>query len=190
MFNDFPHSTFPKSHHLGDSCMLSRPVFGSLSFISFWYPYISWLLEFLSQEIYHYFLFVLFFSPVSALMFRLSSFSPPTPTFPSMGLSPIHVLTGRTLLHFFLQFGSFWQCTRWFKYDRDKCGLCTHKSVPVIFEPPCILRITNVSSFTWTSNLEAQKHVLIYKLSLNLSGVCGPTWGPLRPALFSTHWCT
>jgi hypothetical protein len=27
--------------------------------------------------------------------------------------------------------------TRWFKYDRDKCGLFTHKSVPVIFEPPC-----------------------------------------------------
>ena len=29
-------------------------------------------------------------------------------------------------------------CTRWFKYDRDICGLFTHKSVPVIFEPPCI----------------------------------------------------
>ena len=28
--------------------------------------------------------------------------------------------------------------TRWFKYDRDLCGLFTHKSVPVIFEPPCI----------------------------------------------------
>jgi hypothetical protein len=29
--------------------------------------------------------------------------------------------------------------TRWFKYDRDLCGLFTHKSVPVIFEPPCTL---------------------------------------------------
>jgi hypothetical protein len=28
--------------------------------------------------------------------------------------------------------------TRWFKYDRDLCGLFTHKSVPVIFEPPCV----------------------------------------------------
>ena len=28
--------------------------------------------------------------------------------------------------------------TRWFKYDRGLCGLFTHKSVPVIFEPPCI----------------------------------------------------
>jgi len=27
--------------------------------------------------------------------------------------------------------------TRRFKYDRDLCGLFTHKSVPVIFEPPC-----------------------------------------------------
>ena len=27
---------------------------------------------------------------------------------------------------------------RWFKYDRDICGLFTQKSVPVIFEPPCI----------------------------------------------------
>ena len=30
-------------------------------------------------------------------------------------------------------------CTRWFKYDRDCLHLFTHKSVPVIFEPPCIL---------------------------------------------------
>jgi hypothetical protein len=28
--------------------------------------------------------------------------------------------------------------TRWFKYDRDLCGLFTHKSVLVIFESPCI----------------------------------------------------
>ena len=28
--------------------------------------------------------------------------------------------------------------TRWFKYDRECLHLFTHKSVPVIFEPPCI----------------------------------------------------
>ena len=28
--------------------------------------------------------------------------------------------------------------TRWFKYDREICGLFTQKSVPVIFELPCI----------------------------------------------------
>jgi hypothetical protein len=41
------------------------------------------------------------------------------------------------LIHCFLdkKFGD----TRWFKYDRDLCGLFTHKSVPVIFEPPCIM---------------------------------------------------
>jgi hypothetical protein len=33
----------------------------------------------------------------------------------------------------------FHLCTRWFKYDRDLCGLFTHKSVPVIYEPHCIL---------------------------------------------------
>ena len=30
--------------------------------------------------------------------------------------------------------------TRWFKYDRDICELFTHKSVPVILEPPCMKR--------------------------------------------------
>jgi hypothetical protein len=34
------------------------------------------------------------------------------------------------------------ECTRWFKYDLDKCGLFTHKSVPVIFEPPCTFRVS------------------------------------------------
>jgi hypothetical protein len=29
-------------------------------------------------------------------------------------------------------------CTRWFKYDRACLHLFTHKSFPVIFEPPCI----------------------------------------------------
>jgi len=28
--------------------------------------------------------------------------------------------------------------TRWFKYDRDICGLFTQSSVSIIFEPPCI----------------------------------------------------
>jgi len=35
--------------------------------------------------------------------------------------------------------------TRWFKYDWDICGLFTHKSVPVIFEPPCILVMKRIS---------------------------------------------
>ena len=30
--------------------------------------------------------------------------------------------------------------TRWFKYDQDCLHLFTHKSVPVIFEPPCIYK--------------------------------------------------
>ena len=29
--------------------------------------------------------------------------------------------------------------TRWFKYDRDKLSLVYTQSVPVIFEPPCII---------------------------------------------------
>jgi hypothetical protein len=36
----------------------------------------------------------------------------------------------------------FQECTRLFKYDRDLCGLFTHISVPVIFEPPCTSKIT------------------------------------------------
>ena len=36
-------------------------------------------------------------------------------------------------------------CTRLFKYDRDCGGLFTHKSVPVIFEPPCTFRHNTVS---------------------------------------------
>ena len=35
--------------------------------------------------------------------------------------------------------------TGWFKYDRDICGWFTKKSVPVIFEPPCIFLSTFVS---------------------------------------------
>jgi hypothetical protein len=31
-------------------------------------------------------------------------------------------------------------CTRWFKYDRDKLWLVYTQIVPVIFEPPCILK--------------------------------------------------
>jgi len=38
--------------------------------------------------------------------------------------------------------------TRWFKYDRDICGLFTQKSVPVIFEPPCIIIPTYVYVLT------------------------------------------
>jgi hypothetical protein len=31
------------------------------------------------------------------------------------------------------------ECTRWFKYDRDKLWLVYTQIVPVIFEPPCIM---------------------------------------------------
>jgi hypothetical protein len=31
------------------------------------------------------------------------------------------------------------KCTRWFKYDRDKLWLGYTQTVPVIFEPPCIM---------------------------------------------------
>jgi hypothetical protein len=34
--------------------------------------------------------------------------------------------------------------TRWFKYDRDKLWLVYTQSVPVIFEPPCIMRSRKV----------------------------------------------
>jgi hypothetical protein len=41
--------------------------------------------------------------------------------------------------------------TEWFKYDRDLCGLFTHKSVPVIFESPvyiCIREILDTNGST------------------------------------------
>jgi len=45
-----------------------------------------------------------------------------------------------------LGFSHQWRFTRWFRYDRDLCGLLTHKSVPFIIEPPCILcHLTGVS---------------------------------------------
>jgi hypothetical protein len=36
------------------------------------------------------------------------------------------------------------QNTRWFKYDRDKLWLVYSQIVPVIYEPPCILRTYEV----------------------------------------------
>jgi hypothetical protein len=59
-------------------------------------------------------------------------------------------------LHWLHQVGSsrLWY-TRWFKYDRDLWGLFTQKTVPFIFEPPCIclfhlflfLRGNNIKNF-------------------------------------------
>jgi hypothetical protein len=40
------------------------------------------------------------------------------------------------------RFSGLWY-TRWFKYDREKLWLVYTQIVPVIFEPPCILRIAN-----------------------------------------------
>jgi len=34
-----------------------------------------------------------------------------------------------------------------------QCGLFTHKSVPVIFEPPCIINIADIVIFFEVSNL-------------------------------------
>ena len=50
--------------------------------------------------------------------------------------------------------------TRWFKYDRDY--LCVNKSqfVPVIFEPPCIIAIVNIStSFTQSQQTKKTRHL-------------------------------
>jgi hypothetical protein len=43
--------------------------------------------------------------------------------------------------------------TRWFKYDRD--DLCVNKSqfVPVIFEPPCIIRVTKSRILRWARHV-------------------------------------
>jgi hypothetical protein len=46
-----------------------------------------------------------------------------------------------------------WQYTRWFKYDRDKLWLVYTQTVPVIFEPPCILRSVRRRSRTEYSDL-------------------------------------
>jgi hypothetical protein len=51
----------------------------------------------------------------------------------------------------FLRFVNAPKSTRCFKYDRDKCGLFTHKSVPVIFEPLCISYQVNARLFALNS---------------------------------------
>jgi hypothetical protein len=40
----------------------------------------------------------------------------------------------------FMDSSRVYNCTRWFKYDWDKCGLFTHKAVPVIFEVSCTMK--------------------------------------------------
>ena len=57
--------------------------------------------------------------------------------------------------------------TRWFKYDRDWCGLFTHRSVPVIFEPPCLM----VSCFL--------SEGLLFKIKLNFD---------IKMTTFSFFW--
>jgi hypothetical protein len=74
--------------------------------------------------------------------------------------------------------------TRWFKYDRDLCGLFTHKSVPVIFEPPCS------SSWTNSQSLEISVWSLVLIAIINPCGwnvtkiaivlfVSAPLWNSL-----------
>ena len=60
------------------------------------------------------------------------------------------------------------KCTRQFKYDRDLCGLFTHKSVPVIFEPPCtytvyVEGITRSYSINFYGNIISDLHSLHQK---------------------------
>jgi hypothetical protein len=52
------------------------------------------------------------------------------------------------------------QNTRWFKYDRDLCGLFTHKSVPVIFEPPCTYLNIIIYSQTFSCYFKLEQSVL------------------------------
>jgi hypothetical protein len=54
-------------------------------------------------------------------------------------------------------------CTRWFKYDRD--WLCVNKSqfVPVIFEPPCIWHLQDLSVRT-NGAVNNWNHVLGFKI--------------------------
>jgi len=47
-------------------------------------------------------------------------------------------------VHILLHIVFYKESTRWFKYDRDICGLFTHKSVPVIFEPPCTFELGSI----------------------------------------------
>ena len=52
------------------------------------------------------------------------------------------------------QFSGFLFCviTRWFKYDREKLWLVYTQSVPVIFEPPCILNRVPGDIFKYSGN--------------------------------------
>ena len=73
---------------------------------------------------------------------------------------------------------SFWY-TRWFKNDRDCLHLFTHKSIPVIFEPPCIsnemqhytvyLFLENRSTcFGWYLHSSSGAHTTVF----TVSGTC------------------
>ena len=62
--------------------------------------------------------------------------------------------------------------TRWFKYDRDKCGLFTQKSVPVIFESPCTFRLQFVDVLQCvTRGLRHYLHAKASEYSLRLSWI-------------------
>ena len=52
--------------------------------------------------------------------------------------------------------------TRWFKYDRDLCGLFTHKSVPVIFERPCIYSLESFLQLNMCRELQIFAFVYMY----------------------------
>ena len=57
-----------------------------------------------------------------------------------------------------------------------QCGLFTHKSVPVIFEPPCICVIVKLQTFNLTVSDDGIHSVPLYKTftkveKLHLSGM-------------------
>ena len=47
-----------------------------------------------------------------------------------------------------------------------QCGLFTHKSVPVIFDPPCIIRKIKSKRFTWGGVTYTLKPRNLYKILL------------------------
>ena len=62
------------------------------------------------------------------------------------------------------------QCTRWFKYDRDKLWLVYTQIVPVIFEPPCTC-ISNIY-FPTDYNMGFRNAVKKYAKTIRSSQKC------------------
>ena len=52
----------------------------------------------------------------------------------------------------------------WFKYDRDCLHLFTHKSVPVIFEPPCSYRAGMICTSLKPFHFNAVQVVYVFEV--------------------------